>query len=207
MKVHGDDKIRELKSLRQNGYSINEIVSRLHIPKTTVWHHIKKVDVSSKYLPLLKSKRGGSKIRKESRLIEARNLSVDLLNSKDRELVLMFAMLYWAEGAKKRFQFINSDGRMIILWLSVLRRVLRVSDKNIVPVMRIYTGMNQRKSLNYWSKITGFPKSKFIVRLNDGGTSGRTKYGMCRIEVKKSGNLLKLVLAVINQVCEERNTN
>lgn len=205
MRVHSDSKIRELKFLRQKGYSINEIVSKLHIPKTTVWHHIKKVHVFPRYLSLLQSKRGGSRIRKESRLLEARIFSKDLLKSKDRESVLMFAMLYWAEGAKKRFQFINSDGRMVTLWLDVLRNVLKVSNKNIVPVMRIFTGMNKKTCLKYWSEITEFPGSKFVVRYNDGGTSGRTKYGMCRIEVKKSGNLLKLVLALINEVCLERD--
>jgi len=205
MRVHSVDKINELKLLREKGYSINEIVSKLHIPKTTVWHHIKKVIVLSKYLSVLKSKRGGSKIRKESRLLEAKIYSAKLLKSKDRESVLMFAMLYWAEGAKKRFQFINSDGRMIILWLSVLRDILKISNNDIVPVMRIFTGMNKIVCLKYWSKITEFPSSKFVVRYNDGGTSGRTKYGMCRIEVKKSGNLLKLVLAIINEVCMERD--
>src|SRR3989344_270756 len=196
MRVHSLDKINKIKSLRRRGYSINEIVSKLHIPKTTVWHHIQKVIVSSKYLSTLKSKRGGSKIRKELKLLEARLYSKDLLKSNNRESILLFAILYWAEGAKKSFQFINSDGRMVALWLAVLRGVLKVSDNDIVPVMRIFTGMNRASCLKYWSSITGLPSSRFIIRYNDGGTSGRTKYGMCKIEVKKSGDLLKLVLAV-----------
>lgn len=204
MKVHTKDKIEKLKLLRQKGYSINELVLELKIPKTTIWHHIQKVEVLSQYLPALKSKRGGSKRRRETRLNEARVRASILLNGKDRELVTMFAMLYWVEGTKKAFQFINSDGRMIALWLKVLRDIVKVPDNQVVPVMRIYTGMDEKICLDYWSKITQFSKSKFIIRLNDGGKSGKTKYGMCRIEVKKSSNLLKLVLSLIDQICIER---
>src|SRR6185503_20966286 len=112
MRVHTEDKIKKLKILRRKGYSINEIVFELKIPKTTVWHHIQKVKVPLEYLSLLRSRQGGSKKRKESKLFEAKIRSVNLLKSVDRESVLMFAMLYWAEGTKKNaFQFINSDGR------------------------------------------------------------------------------------------------
>ncbi|OGJ05059.1 hypothetical protein A2456_02085 [Candidatus Nomurabacteria bacterium RIFOXYC2_FULL_36_19] len=203
MRIHTKEKIKKLKLLRQKGYSINDLVTKLQIPKTTVWHHIHKVKVSSKFLSLIKSRQGGSKKRKELKLIEAKVRSINLLKSDDRESILIFAMLYWAEGTKKAFQFINSDGRMIVLWLNILRNIIGVSNDKITPVMRIYTGMNRKVCLSYWSKITKFPKSKFIIRLNDGGKSGKTKYGMCRIDVKKSGNLLKLVLSIINEVCLE----
>jgi hypothetical protein len=34
--------------------------------------------------------------------------------------------------------------------------------------------------------------------MNDGGTRGRTKYGMCRVGVKKGGQFLKLMHALID---------
>ena len=203
MRIHTKDKIVKLKLLRRKGYSINDLVFELQIPKTTVWHHVHKIKLSQKYISIIKSKQGGSKKLRDSRLVEANIRSINLLKSSDRESILIFAMLYWAEGTKKAFQFINSDGRMIMLWLNILRNIIGVSDDKITPVMRIYTGMNKKVCLSYWSKITKFHRSKFIIRLNDGGKSGKTKYGMCRIDVKKSGNLLKLVLSMINQVCIE----
>lgn len=203
MRVHKIEKIEKLKALRQKGYSINELARELGIPKTTVWHHIQKIEVLPEYKKLLKSKRGGSKKLKESRLVEAKKISDKLLIGKNRELVVIFAMLYWAEGTKKAFQFINSDGRMINLYLYILRNVIGITDNQITPIMRIYTGMDKNLCLEYWSRVTRFSKSKFIIRINDGGASGRAKYGMCRIEVKKSGNLLKLVLSLINQICHE----
>ena len=45
MRVHPKNKIKKLKLLRRQGFSINELVSELNIPKTTVWHHIKEVKV------------------------------------------------------------------------------------------------------------------------------------------------------------------
>ena len=182
-------------------------MSELGIPKTTVWHHIRDVVVSPKYVTLLKSKRGGSKKRKELNISQANIYSKRILKGNNRELAVIFAMLYWAEGTKKAFQFINSDGRMVALWLKVLRDVIGVSNNQMNLIIRIYTGMDKKLCLAYWSKITGFHKSKFIVRLNDGGKSGKVKHGMCRIEVKKSGNFLKLVLSMIDQICAEYGIN
>lgn len=205
MRIHSGEKIEKLIALRQKGYSIQELMESLQMPKTTVWHHVQNVKILPEYLALLKSKRGGSRKRKDIKIIEARSKSLELLSGKDRESILMFSMLYWAEGTKKAFQFINSDGRMIALWLDIVRNIIKIKDSEIRPILRIYTGMNKESCLRYWSKVTKFPKSKFIIRLNDGGKSGKVKYGMCRIEVKKSSNLLKLVLASIDQICIERN--
>ena len=203
MRIHSIEKIKKLRRLRKRGYSINELVSELSIPKTTVWHHIKDVKVLPKYIPLLKSKRGGSAKRKEFNWKKAQENAHRLLKSKHRELAIVMAMLYWGEGSKKSLELINSDGRIIQSYLLSLRKVFKVPEKDIKPVLRIFSGMNRNQCLNYWSKITKIPTRKFIVRLNDGGRRGRTKYGMCRIIVSKSSIFLKLMRSLIDQIFEE----
>lgn len=191
--------------MRERGHSINEIVTRLEIPKTTVWHHVQKVVVGQKFVNQLKSKRGGSKKRKEQSLLFAENQAGTLLADKrKRELLIIIAMLYWAEGSKKVCEFINSDGAMIALYLYVIRAILNVPEESIVPTMRIFTGMDETQCLVYWSKITNIPKRKFKIRLNDGGVSGRTTYGMCRITVKKGNNTVKLLRAIIKRISLEK---
>src|SRR3989344_9244017 len=93
MRVHSLNKIKKLKELRKKGYSINELVNKLSIPKTTVWHHINNVVVPPKYLSILKSKIGGSSKRKQKNLEIADNLAKEILKSRKREYIIAFARL------------------------------------------------------------------------------------------------------------------
>jgi hypothetical protein len=203
MKIHSDEKIKRLKELRRTGHSINEIVSDLSIPKTTVWHHIKKVAVDQQYVSLLRSKIGGSRRRKEKKLKIAEELAKKMLNSPDREYLIILAMLYWAEGCKGAFNFVNSDGRMVDLYVKILVKIFGIEKERIVPTMRIYSQMDKNKCLDYWSKIVGLPKDRFFVRIDDGGKESSTKHGMCRITIKKGSDTLKLVLSLIQQFCDQ----
>lgn len=203
MHIHSAEKIKELKRLRKRGYSLNELVIKLSIPKSTVWHHVHDIQILPKYISILRTKRGDNTKRMQRNWEKAREYAQKLLQGPSRDLSIAIAMLYWSEGTKKKCEFINSDGMMIKSYLNILRKILNVPEERIKPTLRIFSKMNRKQCLNYWSRITKIPKSKFIIRLNDGGTRGRTKYGMCRITVKKGGDVLKLLHSLINQVSEE----
>lgn len=197
------DKIKELKRLRKKGYSINELVVKLSIPKTTVWHHIHNVKISPKYTQIIRAKQGGSAKRKQVNIQKAQKYAEQLLQGPDRELCIILAMLHWTEGHKKSCEFINSDGNMVKVYLIILKKVFKLIADSIKPTLRIFSGMDKEECLNYWSRITKIPRHRFFFRLNDGGTRGRTRYGMCRITVKKGSNLLKIFLALIEQIHTE----
>lgn len=203
MRIHSIEKIKELKKMRKRGFSIPELVEKFSIPKTTVWHHVHNIRILPKYLPILKAKRGGSTKRKQKNLEEARKKAQTLLQGHNRDVVIAIAMLYWGEGSKKRCEFINSDEKIIESYLVVLREVFNVPENDIKPIMRIFSGMKREECLNHWSRVTKIPRYKFIVRFNDGGTKGRTRYGMCRIVVRKGSNILKLIHSLIDQVFKE----
>ncbi len=204
MKIHSDEKIKRLKELRRTGHSINEIVRDLSIPKTTVWHHVKKVVFDPEYVSLLKLKiSSGSRCRKEKKLKIAEELAKKMLDSPDREYLIVLSMLYWAEGCKKAFNFVNSDGRMVDLYVKILIKVFGIDKERIIPTMRIYSQMNEKECLNYWTKVTGLQKGKFFVRIDDGGKESSTKYGMCRITIQKGSDTLKLVLSLIQQFYDQ----
>lgn len=203
MRVHSIEKIRELKKLRKKGYSINELVEKLSIPKTTVWHHIHNISVPSKFASILRSKRGGSSKRKQRNWEEAQKFAQKLLNSPKRELAIIISMLYWGEGSKKVCDFVNSDGRMIQVYMAILKNVLNIPKESLRVTIRIFSGMDRRACLDFWSRVTKIPKEKFIVRLNDGTTKSRTRYGMCRITVKKGHNIFKLMHSLIGKISEE----
>ena len=125
MRIHPEIKIKKLQQLRKQGYSINELVAILQIPRTTVWHHVHKIKVSENFAALLKSKRGGSKIRKQKNIELAKIEAKEILKSADREMAIILSMLYWGEGSKKVCEFINSDGKIIEVYLKVIRLAVR----------------------------------------------------------------------------------
>jgi len=202
MRIHSLEKIEQLKKLRKKGLSINELVVKFSIPKTTVWHHVHSVKIPLGYAIILKAKQGGSTKRREKKIKKAQEYSKQLLKTDYREIIIAASMLYWGEGSKNVCELINSDGQIIKCYLIFLRKVLNISEKFIKPTLRIFSGMEEKKCLNYWSDITGIPKHRFLIRLNDGGTKGRTKFGMCRITVRKGSDTLKLLHAIIEQVSE-----
>ncbi|MBI2063920.1 MAG: hypothetical protein HYT65_02920 [Candidatus Yanofskybacteria bacterium] len=204
-RIHSIQEIRRIKELRRAGHSINELVRILSIPKTTIWHHIQGLKILPKYTKILRARQGGSRIKKERDMLRAEKEANQLLNAKDRDLYIIAPVLYWAEGSKRRCEFVNTDGEMIKLYLKIIRNNFKISENLIQPVLRIFSNHDKNISLNYWSKITKIPKAKFQIYLNDGGTSGRTPYGMCRIVVRRGGYLLKLFRAIIKQICEENN--
>jgi hypothetical protein len=189
------EEIKRIKSLRQSGLSINEIVLKLSLPKTTIWAHIQNVKVSKDKLAIIRSRQGGSTARKELNIKNAKRDAENILNmSKDvREMAIIISMLHWAEGSKKECVFINSDGKMISVYLFIIRNVFKIPEEYIQPTMRFFTGMDKSACLEYWSKMTKIPKNRFVIRYNDGGIRCRTQYGMCRLTIKKGHKVLKLL--------------
>lgn len=199
MRVHSVEKIEKLKELRSQGYSINELVEKLAMPKTTIWHHIHSIKLLPIYVSRIRSRQGGSRKRKEARIKEAEAKARIILSSRHREAMIALVMLYWGEGHKGRCDFINTDGNMISFYLQTLRNVFNIPNDGFMPTMRIFSGMDREECLSYWSKVTGFPKKQFKIRFNDGMTRGRSEHGMCRIIVRKGGNFLKIFYAIRKQ--------
>jgi hypothetical protein len=197
MRIHSEEKINKIKEMRQVGNSINEIVAALGVPKTTVWHHVQQVEVLEPFKQLLRSKRGGRAVRNKKDWEDAENRARQILSGDKSNLAIAAAMLYWGEGGKKVCDIINTDPKLLQLYLKFLYEVIGVSQENIKFSMRIFTGMEPQECLRYWSDNLKIDPSKIIMRYNDGGVSGKAKYGMCRVTLKKGSKLLKLMHSLI----------
>lgn len=193
--------INKIKKLRLSGCSIDEIFQLTKKGRGTIYKYIKDVTLSEDQVLNLRSRQGGSKKKKEIHIKLAEEQAEFLLSGPYREDVIILAMLYWAEGHKNHgFGFTNTDGRMIKVFIKILVDVLNVPRSRIRPILRIFTGMNEMESLKYWSKVLKIPMSKIKVRMNDGGKNGRTKYGMCLINISKGHSFLKLMHAIIDNI-------
>lgn len=203
MRKHSLDKIAKVREARKKGHTISELTKEFLMPKTTIWHHIHDIKLSKKYIAIIKSKQGGSKIRNQKDWLKANKHSQEILKSEDKYPCSLIAMLYWAEGNKKDLVFTNTDGQMVKLYLAILRKYFNISEDRIKITIRIFSNLSRKYCINYWSDATGFSKDKFIIYLNDGGIKGKTIHGICRVTIKKSGYLHKLMDSLTKNILQE----
>ena len=138
------------------------------------------------------------------------------------DLLLSGALLYWAEGYKRprvrdgneitahTISFVNSDPDMIRVFISFLKIVIGIEQKNIRATMRLYAHINERLALSYWASVTGlsseaFRKTTFLIS----GASksrrpyNRLPYGTLQIEVQRTdkfNELMGLIQGVKEQI-------
>jgi len=101
-----------------------------------------------------------AKIRE--RFIEKASKEIKKLSKKDLKLV--GAALYWAEGNTKnrnRIQFGNSNPHMIKVAIQFFRESCKIPNDKISARVHIYPRINYLKTLSFWSKLTKLPKKNF----------------------------------------------
>ena len=181
-----------------------EICKKTGVSYGSVFRYIKSVQILSKYKDFWYGKRGGSKKRKQKLEVAARVKAGDLVSGMNKkEKAIFLAALYWGEGGKTDFNFTNSDPEMIRVFVNGLRNIFGISQEEIRASIRIYEDLDSRVVLNFWSKITNIPVNEFVnVDILKGKKLGKLKYGLCRIRIKKGGNMLKYLLAINKRVAE-----
>jgi len=199
---HSPQLIVALKEDRHKGFSISELVERYDIAKTTVWHHIRKVEVPEGALRRIRSQQGGSARRSKERWLLAEKQAKKLLDFFDEEdaWVVLLVALYWAEGSKGSFVFTNTDEKMIRIFLKIIRNQLTIPDKDIDIMIRTCTPMNPIVCRRYWSRITKVPFRYVRINHNDKQNKSKTNFGMCRVIIKKGGQHLKLIHCLIQEL-------
>ncbi len=193
MKKHSADTIKALIELRKRGRSIPEISTQLHLSKSTVHHYTKDVIVLPQYTERLLQRRKTSTLTSQHHWRQATTRAQAIGNTlSHRDIKLIAACLYWAEGAKADFSLSNTDPDLIKIFLYTLRKGFRVKDSEIKISLRVYEDLDIAKCLQFWSAITGIPLNQNTsVNILHGSKKGKLAHGMCRIRVRKAGLLLK----------------
>lgn len=173
-------------SLRLKGYSYSEIVRLLGVPKATLSDWFTGLVLSEKAQARIKKRvyegsvRGLIKRNKlQTHLARQRathirtNAEKQIKRPTKKELVLLGAALYWAEGYKRAIikngqersyhtiSFSNADPIMVKVFLMFLRETLQILDSKIYASIRIFEHINENEALRYWQKVTGLPKENF----------------------------------------------
>ena len=199
-----DYKISQIKKLRENGWSLPEIKNEIKAGYGTVYRYIRGVKISPKHKKEWLGKRGGSIKRKIILEKKAKDKARKLINLlSEKEKIIFLSALYWGEGNKKDFNLVNSDPQLIKVFVKGLKELFKIKTKELKISIRIYEDLDKNKCLKFWSEITEVPVNKIInVDILKGRKNGKLINGMCRVRVKKAGNLLKSMLAIRNRVVE-----
>ncbi len=179
------DKTNALK-LRLTGHSYNEIQKHLRIPKSTlskwfsgtVLNDTARMRIKSRVRDgllngLIKRNKQQTHIARK-RMNEIRQNAANQIGFlSNRELLLIGAALYWAEGYKRpviirdrtltshAIGFTNADPFMITLFIWFLTEILKIPSRKIALYMRLYGHISEESAQAYWSQITGLPKQHF----------------------------------------------
>ena len=203
MHIYSIKRIESLKKERKIGYSIQELVKKFSMPKTTIWHHIHRIKLSKKARKRIDMRRGGSKIRIQKQWQKAKEEAHEIVNLIDVQEIapVILSALYWAEGNKRGFVFTNTDEKMIKIFLKILRESFFINNKErVIATLRINNITHAKDSIRYWRRITGLPAKNIYLDINSKQNRGRSKYGICRITLRKGGYVLKLVNCINSEL-------
>lgn len=113
------------------------------------------------------------------------------LTKREKELLLIGLMLYWAEGSRRNkhtIQMANLDYKLILLFIKFLKRICGVWEEKICLNIQLYKKFDKEKTRNYWSKILGVPQRFILVNIHSDTRSKPerqwSKYGIARIEIR-----------------------
>lgn len=203
----------EIISLRKQGFSLPELKKKFKVGYGTIYRYVENIEILPKYRHLWFGKRGGSRKRQAIAEQKAReNAEQAIISIIDKELLLFVSALYWGEGSKADFGLINSDAELIRIFTTSLRRLFHIANNQLAVSIRIYEDLDSEQCKQYWSAITGVPIKDFLgVTILKGKKKGKLPYGMCRVRIKKGGNLLKYIKAVqqvvVKRVCPRSSTD
>lgn len=216
-------------TLRKQGLSYSEILKSIHVSRSTLSLWLRSIPLTKhqkqRFLNMkLDAIKKGRSVWKQTRIDRTSEIKkvaineITKLKMSNNELLLMGAMLYWAEGAKEKeynigqgLLFSNQDPKMICLYLKWLQKCLKV------PIDRIKFDIYVHESCanttdrlkEYWSKYTGFSKHKFDriyfkkhkVRTLRHNTK-QAYFGLLRIQVAGSTDLNRKVSGYIDGICQ-----
>ena len=209
------------RELRLKGESIGNIANLVNCSKgsVSVWCNSILLSKIQKNILTLNSKAGANKgrlranenkkIERLDRLNKYKNIGINKIGLiSQRELFLIGAALYWAEGGKTQrvTTFINSDPKMVLILVKWLKYCLNISTDRLTCRIEI-NEINKDRLTNiqkYWSILTNIPTEQFTkpslkhAKLSKIYENSDNYFGSLQIKVRKGTNLNYEILGYID---------
>ena len=162
--------------LRQAGLSIGNIAKTLSISKSTASLWVKHVPLPTELRAFLKKNELNGRIKGQQIMKAKRELKKKIIQKeaqqtiknipkKNNELYQLYAaIIFWCEGNKKPLNCVNlanSDPKLIETFLLCLRKGFKIDEKKLHALIHLHDYHNEKKQLEFWSKVTKIPKNQF----------------------------------------------
>jgi len=169
--------------LRRSGQSYNEISRSLGVPKSTLATWFRQLTLPQELIDRLydRARSAGTQAlvernKRQTALAAARAQAIQQAAQTEigrlsrRELQLIGAALYWAEGVRRypqrggrRVAFSNADSAAVILMMRFFREVCDVPLEKIRSVVSLAPGLETTSAVSFWSSLTKIPPEHFTV--------------------------------------------
>lgn len=188
--------------LRKKGYSYSYISEELLISKGTLSYWLTSIPYqpNKETIAMIGKARAASGLAKNHQKMESilraqAEAKKDIDNINKRDLFMVGLGLYIGEGSKTNnlVRMVNSDYKVILLAMRWFNEVIGVPKENFSIRLHLYPDSNEKKTLRFWSKITGLPLGQFkksqVDYRQDKRVSrkGKLPYGTVHMSVKSCG--------------------
>lgn len=175
--------------LRQLGYSIDEISTKLNIAKSTSSVWVRGSMLNEKALERLEGRKLLGYRKASLHWVEkldkqkSRNLFLaeKVVNNVRKDLYhnkLYCALLYWCEGGKgeaEGLKFSNSDPILVKTFLDLFRESFPIKREKLRALMHLHSYHDERTQKKFWSRVTNIPENHFYKTFLKSNTKIRTK--------------------------------
>jgi transcriptional regulator with XRE-family HTH domain len=161
-KVAAHERAREL---RAEAWTLDEIAAELGVSKSSVSVWVR--DVAFEPRPRSTARRRGPNALQRAKAEEIEQCMAEgrerIADVTDRDLLIAGVALYAGEGAKTDgdLRFANSDPRMILFFVTWLRRFFPVDEARFRIRLYLHEGLDLGAATAFWADLTGIPPSQF----------------------------------------------
>ncbi|MEP6987220.1 MAG: hypothetical protein ABI970_16570 [Chloroflexota bacterium] len=185
---HLRDKVIELRT--QHNMTLDDIVERLALPKTTIYSWIKDVPIPRTEKQSDAQRARAAQVKQKYALLREAAYQEGILQAPEllKDLTFRdFMILYMAEGTKRqrnKLGFINSDARMVNLAHSWLKRL---PDRSFFCGLQYHSDHDVDELKQYWANLLDISPDDIhpIRKSNSGQLTGRqfrSVHGLLSVE-------------------------
>ena len=193
---------RKAIQYRRQGYSYSMISEKLGLSKSTLSNWLKEIPYKPNSKVLKRIQLAPAKSaevvhnRKVANIVRTKRLAKKELDKlTKRDLWMLGIGLYLGEGTKMQesTRIINSDPEIIKTAIAWFKKICGLSVKNFTIAIHTYPDNDIKKTISYWSKVTGIPKNQFGKTQIDRRTNKSNKkrrrlpYGTAHLTIKANG--------------------
>ena len=158
----------QCRELRAQGYALHEIARIVGVSKSSVSLWVRDVE----FVPRIRTRRYLPGVRRPNVLERAKHAEIERLHTEgaakigqlsEKEFLVAGAALYAGEGAKRDggVVFANSDPRMILFFVTWLRRFFDIDEERLRLRLYLHEGLDLEAANQFWADLTSIPMSQF----------------------------------------------